>query len=66
MIALPSGTPADDLILQKPQRENARIESNDRFADWASQDPEVAAHVLRARVGFLIVEGSVEFSPRIP
>jgi hypothetical protein len=63
---VPSGTPADDFILQKAQRENARIVSNDRFADWASQDPEVVAYVQRARVGFLIVEGSVEFSPRIP
>ena len=40
--------------------------SEDRYADWAAREPAVGAQVLKARVSFRIVEGSVEFSPRIP
>jgi hypothetical protein len=46
------GTPADPLLLQGAQDLQARVVSNDRFRDWASDFPQVqnAGTFLRGRV----------------
>ena len=49
IMVVDKGTPADPTILAAAKDLNARIVTNDRYRDWASDHPEIAVpgHLIR-------------------
>jgi hypothetical protein len=61
VLVVAKGTPADPFLLQTAREFGARIVTNDRFRDWAAENPDVLkpGFLIRGKVfgGEIVLEG---------